>query len=238
MSYGGYLLETLFTLARADATDIPVITIDGPTASGKGTLASAVAHALGYVLLDSGALYRATALAVLDAEADPADEAAVARLAAGLELRFEGDRVFLAGEDVSAELRREETGSLASRISVFPSVRQALHALQLDFRRVPGLVADGRDMGTVVFPRAPLKIFLTASVAERAARRLGQLISRGISANIDSLSADLAARDERDRNRSVAPLRPAEDAVLLDNSGMSIDECVDVVLAKWEESRA
>jgi 3-phosphoshikimate 1-carboxyvinyltransferase len=230
--------ETLFTLARADATDIPVITIDGPTASGKGTLASAVAHALGYVLLDSGALYRATALAVLDAEADPADEAAVARLAAGLELRFEGDRVFLAGEDVSAELRREETGSLASRISVFPAVRQALHALQLDFRRVPGLVADGRDMGTVVFPRAPLKIFLTASVAERAARRLGQLISRGISANIDSLSADLAARDERDRNRSVAPLKPAEDAVLLDNSGMSIDECVDVVLAKWEESRA
>jgi 3-phosphoshikimate 1-carboxyvinyltransferase len=230
--------ETLFTLARADAADIPVITIDGPTASGKGTLASAVAHALGYVLLDSGALYRATALAVLDAEADPADEAAVARLAAGLELRFEGDRVFLAGEDVSAELRREETGSLASRISVFPSVRQALHALQLDFRRVPGLVADGRDMGTVVFPRAPLKIFLTASVAERAARRLSQLISRGISANIDSLSADLAARDERDRNRSVAPLRPAEDAVLLDNSGMSIDECVEVVLAKWEESRA
>jgi 3-phosphoshikimate 1-carboxyvinyltransferase len=174
---------------------------------------------------------------VLDAEADPDDEASVARLAAGLELRFEGDRAFLAGEDVSADLRREDTGNLASRISVFPAVRQALHALQLDFRRAPGLVADGRDMGTVVFPQAPLKIFLTASVAERAARRVSQLISRGISANIDSLSADLAARDERDRNRSVAPLRSAEDAVLLDNSGMSIDECVDVVLAKWEQFR-
>jgi 3-phosphoshikimate 1-carboxyvinyltransferase len=229
--------ETLFGLARADTADVPVITIDGPTASGKGTLASAVARALGYTLLDSGALYRATALAVLDAEADPADEAAVARLAAGLELRFEGDDVFLAGENVTADLRREDTGNLASRLSVFPAVRQALHGLQLDFRRAPGLVADGRDMGTVVFPAAPLKIFLTASVAERAARRYSQLISRGISANIDSLSADLAARDERDINRPIAPLKPAEGAVLLDNSGKTIDECVDFVLAKWEQFR-
>jgi 3-phosphoshikimate 1-carboxyvinyltransferase len=229
--------ETLFALAQARPEEVPVITIDGPTASGKGTLAAAVAQALGYELLDSGALYRATALAVRAAGADPADEAAVARLAAALDLRFDGDRAFLAGADVSAALRHEETGNLASRISAFPAVRQALHALQLAFRRAPGLVADGRDMGTVVFPTAPLKVFLTASVEERATRRHAQLISRGISANIDSLSAELRERDARDTNRTVAPLKPAEDAELLDNSRMTVDECVAFVLELWERHR-
>ena len=229
--------EALFGLARVDVDDVPVITIDGPTASGKGTLASEVARRLGYELLDSGALYRATALAVQQAGADPADAQAVAALAARLDLRFEADRAFLAGQDVTEALRLEETGNLASRVSVHPAVRQALHGLQLAFRRLPGLVADGRDMGTVVFPGAPLKVFLTASVEQRATRRHNQLISRGISANIDSLLADLRMRDERDQNRAVAPLKPAEDAVLLDNSGMSIDEGVDAVLEAWDKRR-
>jgi len=229
--------ETLFALARADAADIPVIAIDGPTASGKGTLASEVARRLGYELLDSGALYRATALAAQQAGVDPSDAAAVAGLAGRLDLRFEADRAFLAGQDVTDALRLEETGVMASRVSVHPAVRQALHGLQLAFRRLPGLVADGRDMGTVVFPGAPLKVFLTASVEQRAARRHNQLISRGIPANIDSLLADLRARDERDTNRAVAPLKPAEDAVLLDNSGMSIDEGVEFVLEAWEKHR-
>jgi len=227
--------ETLFGLAQADASDIPVITIDGPTASGKGTLASEVARRLGYELLDSGALYRATALAVQQAGADPSDAAAVAMLAERLDLRFEADRAFLDGRDVTDALRLEATGVMASRVSVHPGVRQALHGLQLAFRRLPGLVADGRDMGTVVFPSAPLKIFLTASVEQRAARRHNQLISRGIPASIDSLLSDLRARDERDTNRAVAPLKPAQDAVLLDNSGMSIDEGVDAVLEAWSK---
>ena len=229
--------ETLFSLAQARAGDIPVITIDGPTASGKGTLAARVAEALGYGLLDSGVLYRATALAVGRAGADPDDAPAVARLAAALDLRFEGDRTLLADEDVTDALRLEATGNLASRISAHPAVRAALHDLQLSFRRLPGLVADGRDMGTVVFPGAPLKVFLTASVEERAARRHNQLNSRGIPASIDSLRAELQARDERDRNRPVAPLKPAEDAVPLDNSGMSIDACVEFVLRAWNERR-
>ncbi|MBW8760374.1 MAG: bifunctional 3-phosphoshikimate 1-carboxyvinyltransferase/cytidylate kinase [Burkholderiales bacterium] len=227
--------ETLFGLVRADVAEIPVITIDGPTASGKGTLASEVARRLGYALLDSGALYRATALAVQQAGADPADADAVTVLASRLDLRFEGDRAFLDGRDVTDALRLEATGVMASRISVYPAVRQALHGLQLAFRRLPGLVADGRDMGTVVFPGAALKVFLTASVEQRAARRHNQLISRGIAANIDSLLADLRARDERDTNRAVAPLKPAPDAVLLDNSGMSIDEGVDAVLEAWSK---
>jgi 3-phosphoshikimate 1-carboxyvinyltransferase len=227
--------ETLFSLARADVGDIPVITVDGPTASGKGTLASAIAARLGYVQLDSGALYRATALAAIDAGVDPADEMAVSALASALDLRFDGPRAFLNGVEVTEALRRESTGNLASRISVFPHVRAALHDLQLSFRRLPGLVADGRDMGTVVFPGATLKVFLTASVEARAERRHNQLISRGISANIDSLSADLRERDQRDMNRSVAPLKPAGDAFLLDNSNMSIDDSVDAVLERWEQ---
>ncbi len=230
--------EALFGLSRTHPADVPVITIDGPTASGKGTLASEVARRLGFELLDSGALYRATALTVQQAGADPADAMAVAALAEMLDLRFEADRAFLAGQDVTDALRLEETGNLASKVSVHPAVRQALHGLQLAFRRVPGLVADGRDMGTVIFPDAPLKIFLTASVEQRASRRHHQLMSRGISANIDSLLAELKMRDARDQNRAVAPLKPAEDAVLLDNSGMSIDDCVEFVLEAWNTHRS
>jgi len=229
--------ESLFALVRADAAEVPVITIDGPTASGKGTLASTVAQALGYHWLDSGMLYRATALCALEAGVAADNEVGLAGLAAALDLRFGDERVWLAGRDVSAALRREEVGALASKISVWPAVRQALHDLQLSFRRVPGLVADGRDMGTVLFPGAPLKVFLTASAAMRAERRHKQLISKGIPANIDVLRADLEARDERDRNRTVAPLKPAEDAQLLDNSALTIEASVDQVLAWWSARR-
>jgi 3-phosphoshikimate 1-carboxyvinyltransferase len=165
----------------------------------------------------------------------PDDGAALAELARRLDLRFEGERLWLAGEDVSGELRREEVGTTASRISALPEVRLALYDLQLSFRRLPGLVADGRDMGTVIFPDAGLKVFLTASPATRAERRYKQLISKGISANIADLRADLEARDERDRNRAVAPLKPAEDAVSLDNSAMTVEQSVAVVLDLWQQ---
>ncbi|MFN3296374.1 bifunctional 3-phosphoshikimate 1-carboxyvinyltransferase/cytidylate kinase [Caldimonas sp.] len=229
--------ETLFTVARAEVADIPVLTIDGPTASGKGTLAAEVAQALGYHLLDSGALYRATALAALEAGVDAQDEAALAALAAGLPLRFEPGRIWLGERDVSEDLRREDVGALASRISAHPAVREALRQRQLDFRRLPGLVADGRDMGTVIFPDAALKVFLTASAETRAKRRHKQLISKGISANLATLLQDLQARDARDQTRSAAPLRPAEDAQLLDNSALSIEASVQQVLAWWAQRR-
>jgi 3-phosphoshikimate 1-carboxyvinyltransferase len=229
--------EALFGVASTAPADVPVITVDGPTASGKGTLAAALAARLGYHTLDSGSLYRATALAALLDGVAPDDEAALARLAAMLDLRFDGVSVVLRGRAVSDELRREDVGSLASRIAALPAVREALHGLQLAFRRAPGLVADGRDMGTVVFADAPLKVFLTASAAQRADRRHKQLISKGISANIADLRADLEARDVRDKSRSIAPLRPAEDALLLDNSALSIDESVEVVLGWWAQRR-
>ena len=229
--------EALFGVVEAASEAIPVITVDGPTASGKGTLASAVASALGYHLLDSGALYRATALAALENAVEADDEAALAELARRLALRFHGEQIALDGIDVTVALRREEVGVLASRISAWPLVRDALRELQLSFRRLPGLVADGRDMGTVIFPDAPLKVFLTASAARRAERRYAQLRSKGISASIDSLRADLERRDARDQNRSVAPLRPAEDALLLDNSALSIDDSVELVLEAWERRR-
>ena len=226
--------ETLFSGVQAEAGRVPVLTVDGPTASGKGTLASELARRLGYHLLDSGALYRATALAAQDAGVALDDEPAVAALAASLDLRFEGQTVWLAGRDITDPLRLESTGGLASRVSALPAVRQALHELQLSFRRLPGLVADGRDMGTVVFPDATLKVFLTATAAQRAERRHKQLISKGISANIADLRADLEARDARDASRSVAPCRPAEDAVLLDNSALSVDASVEQVLGWWQ----
>jgi 3-phosphoshikimate 1-carboxyvinyltransferase len=214
-----------------------VLTVDGPSASGKGTLAAALADRLGYHLLDSGALYRAAGLAAQADGIAPDDEGGVAALAATLDLRFEPGRVWLRGRDVSEELRGEHAGMLASRVSALPAVRAALHALQLAFRRAPGLVADGRDMGTVVFPDAALKVFLTASAAERAKRRHNQLISLGISSKLDSLRADLEARDLRDRSRAVAPLMPAEDAMQLDNSALSVDQSVDQVLDWWEARR-
>jgi 3-phosphoshikimate 1-carboxyvinyltransferase len=231
--------EALFGVAHAQPADVPVITIDGPTASGKGTLAAEVAALLGWHLLDSGALYRAAGLAATWDGVSPEDEPRVARLAAMLDLRFgqgeEAGRTWLRGVDVTGQLRQESTGLLASRVSALPAVRQALHGLQLAFQRPPGLVADGRDMGTVVFPHAALKVFLTADAAQRALRRHKQLISKGIEANIDDLRADLEARDARDQNRSVAPCRPAQDAQLLDNSNLGIEASVQQVLGWWQQ---
>ena len=229
--------ETLFEVAQAAPGTVPVIAIDGPTASGKGTLAAAVARQLGFHLLDSGALYRATGLAAQRDGVPLADGDAVARLAGRLDLRFDGERVFLRGEDVTDELRRETTGALASQVSVHPAVREALHGLQLAFGRVPGLVADGRDMGTVVFPAATLKVFLTASAEERARRRHKQLISKGIQATFEDLRADIEARDLRDTTRAVAPLKPAGDAFLLDNSSLTVEQSVAQVLSWWEARR-
>ncbi len=223
--------ETLFSVVTPRS--VPVICIDGPTASGKGTLASRVAQQLGFHLLDSGALYRLTALAAKQNGVSWDDEAALAKIAAHLPVVFEGEAVLLNEDDVSELIRTEDMGIGASIVSVFPAVRAALTALQHSFARLPGLVADGRDMGTVIFPAAPLKIFLTASSATRAERRYKQLISKGISANIVILRNDLDARDLRDSFRSSAPLKPAEDAVLLDNSAQTIEESVAFVQSQW-----
>jgi 3-phosphoshikimate 1-carboxyvinyltransferase len=229
--------EALFGVARAAREAIPVLAIDGPSASGKGTLAAAVAAALGYRLLDSGAVYRAAALAAIEAGVAADDEAALAALATAMDLHFDAERCLLGGRDVTEALRREDVGAMASRISAWPAVRAVLLDVQLSFRTLPGLVADGRDMGSVVFRDAALKVFLTAGAGERADRRFKQLISKGFPANIDSLRADLGARDARDRTRSVSPLVPAEGAVLLDNSALSIEASVDVVLRAWQERR-
>ena len=225
--------ETLFSVVAARPADIPVLTIDGPTASGKGTLSACVADRLGYHTLDSGSLYRVTALAARRAGVAATDEAGLAAIARSMALRFEGVRVLLAGEDVSDDLRDEAVGTMASQISAWPAVRAALFDLQCGFRQLPGLVADGRDMGTVIFPDARLKIFLTATAAARAERRLNQLISKGIPASLEDLRADLEARDERDRTRATAPLKPAEDALLLDNSQLGIEASMQQVVVWW-----
>jgi cytidylate kinase len=209
---------------------VPVIAIDGPTASGKGTVAQRVAAALGWHYLDSGSLYRLVALCALDGGIEPGDAAALASLAARLQPRFVDGRIELDGRNVTDEIRREEVGLMASRIAVHPQLRAALLDLQRGFRRPPGLVADGRDMGTVVFPDARLKVFLTANVAARAERRHKQLREKGFSSTIDSLLQDLRARDERDSSRSAAPLKPAGDARLLDSSELTIDEVVARIL--------
>jgi 3-phosphoshikimate 1-carboxyvinyltransferase len=229
--------ETLFTVI--DVPEVPVICIDGPTASGKGTLAVEVAHELGYHYLDSGSLYRVTGLATRrqGLEPEPAHEAEIAALAEALPLQFVKGKVLLDGQDVSDAIRTEAAGMDASRVSALPAVRAALLALQKRFRRLPGLVADGRDMGTVIFPEARLKVFLTASAAQRAERRHKQLISKGISTTLDSLRADLEARDARDSSRSVAPLKPAQDARRLDNSQLSIAQSVEQVLNWWQEAQ-
>ena len=228
--------ETLFELAET-AAPVPVICIDGPTASGKGTLASEVARRLGYHYLDSGSLYRLTGLAARRAglSLEDPDEARLTTLAQQLPVRFVADRILLAGEDVSDAIRTEAAGMDASRVSALPGVRQALLDLQRGVARLPGLVADGRDMGTVIFPHAPLKIYLTAGAPERAERRHKQLISKGIPAKLDSLRADLEARDARDQTRAAAPLKPAQDALLLDNSHLTIEQSVDQVLNWWQE---
>ncbi|RZL67762.1 MAG: bifunctional 3-phosphoshikimate 1-carboxyvinyltransferase/cytidylate kinase [Variovorax sp.] len=229
--------ETLFSVAEAQA--IPVICIDGPTASGKGTLAVEVAYRLGYHYLDSGSLYRVTGLAMRRAglTAEPEHEQEISDLARHLPLRFDHGKVLLAGEDVTDTIRSEAAGMDASRVSALPAVRTALTALQIGFRQLPGLVADGRDMGTVIFPDASLKVFLTASAAHRAERRYKQLISKGISTTLDSLRADLEARDARDSSRSVAPLKPAQDARRLDNSSLSIEQSVVEVLNWWRQAQ-
>ena len=228
--------ETLFSVAHSPAQTIPVLCVDGPTASGKGTLASEVAHQLGYHYLDSGALYRVTALAAgregLALSTD--NEEQIAQLAQALPVRFAQSRVFLAGADVTEAIRTEQAGMDASKVSALPAVRVALRALQHSFRRLPGLVADGRDMGTVIFPDARVKVYLTASAFQRAERRYKQLITKGIPATIDSLRQDLEARDARDSSRPVAPLKPAADSLLLDNSQLSIEESVAQVLRWWE----
>lgn len=221
----------------------PVIAIDGPSGSGKGTIAHRLAARLGFHVLDSGSLYRLLGLAAQQHGVRMDNEAGLQVLAAHLDVQFSqtgsGDGVIvLEGEDVTSLIRTEEIGRAASQVAALPAVRQALLQRQQAFREAPGLVADGRDMGTIIFPGAPLKIFLTASVEQRASRRYNQLISRGISANIDSLLAELQMRDARDQNRTVAPLKPAEDAVLLDNSGMSVDECVEFVLEAWNTHRS
>jgi cytidylate kinase len=216
-------------------SQIPVITIDGPTASGKGTVAHRVADQLGFHYLDSGALYRLTALSALRRGTDLADEHALAKLAEHLHCSFQGGDVILAHENVTDAIRAEEVGNTASKIATFSAVRHVLVGLQLGFRKAPGVVADGRDMGSVIFPHAQLKVFLTASVAARAERRYKQLINKGISANMQDLLMDLQARDDRDTNRTIAPLVPAEGAHILDTSAMNADQAVEQVL-KWYAS--
>lgn len=217
---------------------IPVIAIDGPTASGKGTIAQRVASALGWHVLDSGALYRLAALACLRAGVDSQDEQRVAQQAAGLDVRFDAGGIWMQGEDVSLNIREEAVGNLASRIAAQPLLREALLARQRDFRQAPGLVADGRDMGTIVFPDAPLKIFLDADVASRAQRRCKQLKEKGFSANISELISDMEARDARDRSRSHAPLRPADGAIVINSSRLSVEETVNAVLGHWSKTSA
>jgi cytidylate kinase len=210
---------------------VPVIAIDGPSASGKGTIAKRVAAVLGFHYLESGALYRLVALIALRQGLQ--DEAAIAAAAAGMDVYFQGDEILLEDEDVSLHIRHEEVGKRASDIAPMPGVRRALLERQRAFRQPPGLAADGRDMGTVVFPDATLKIFLTASPEVRAQRRYKQLIEKGIAANLSALSRDLAERDARDANRAVAPLAPAPDSQVLDSSGLSVEAVADRVLQLW-----
>ena len=214
---------------------VPVLTIDGPSGSGKGTISAEVARRLGWHMLDSGALYRLTALAALRHQVSLDDVEGLAEIARTLEVEFLAQaqgpaRIMLEGQPVSDELRTESCGNAASKVAAIPAVREALLQRQRDFQQAPGLVADGRDMGTVVFPQAAVKVFLTASAEERAQRRFKQLKEKGMDVNLPALLQEIAERDQRDSNRSVAPLKPAEDALVLDTTGMGIDEVVESVL--------
>jgi cytidylate kinase len=219
---------------RADA--VPVIAIDGPSASGKGTVASEVARALGFHYLDSGALYRLATLAALRGKVDLEDEAALVLATAAMRVEFRPGSTWLDGEDVTEALRTEDVSAAASRVAARPGVRRALLERQRGFRRPPGLVADGRDMGSVVFPDAPLKVFLTADVATRAERRHKQLMEKGMYAKIEDVVEELARRDQRDMSRPVAPLRHYPDAVFLDTTGVSVDAAVQAILGRWREA--
>ena len=217
-----------------EQTVAPVIAIDGPTASGKGTVASLIAERLGWHMLDSGALYRLAAWTVLDRAIDPADIESVAMAARKMDIQFTGDRVFLGAEDVTSLIRQEHVGNLASSLAPAQPLRDALLDRQRAFRRPPGLVADGRDMGTIVFPDAELKIFLVADVRARALRRCEQLRQRGQVPDEVAVLADLKARDARDTDRAVAPLRPAHDAHQIDSSNLTVDQTVQAILALWK----
>lgn len=217
---------------------VKVLAIDGPTASGKGTVATRVAEALGWNLLDSGSIYRMVALAAIKRGIGLNDEAALIPVAEQLDASFNHGRIILEGEDVSVVVRKEETGNAASKLAALPGVRAALLERQRAFREAPGLVADGRDMASIVFPDAFLKIFMTASAEARAERRYKQLIEKGLSANIDSLVLELRERDLRDASRPVAPLKQGPDSVLLDTTQMGIDEAVQFVLDRAHERLA
>ena len=215
----------------------PVLTIDGPSGSGKGTISALVARHLGWRLLDSGALYRAVGYAAGMEGLDLSDVEAVTRCARSTKIQFRAvehggeTRIIVNGHDATDELRTETAGAAASAIAAVPSVREALVAMQLGFRKAPGLVADGRDMGTVIFPDAAFKVFLTASAAERAKRRYKQLKEKGLSVTLNGLQREIEARDSRDASRAVAPLKPAEDALLIDTTGTGIADVVAKVLA-------
>jgi cytidylate kinase len=219
--------------SAASSPEVPVIAIDGPSASGKGTVAAKVAEALGFHYLDSGALYRLVTLAALDRGTDLDDEAALAKVASSMDVQFRDGAAWLDGADVTQRVRTEEVSAAASRVAARPAVRQALLARQRGFRRPPGLVADGRDMGSVVFPDAPLKVFLTAGVETRAARRYKQLKEKGMYAKMGDVVEELRRRDERDSSRPVAPLKHYPDAIFLDTTGLTVEQAVQQILDRW-----